>query len=133
MDDRENERLCRLEERVDQLSEALLDTQDQLIEERSRNSALKLVLFTVVSTLILNNKLELGDVLKGLADAERQADPTDPVRAVLAHELQELRSELGRLFAPAQAALSHGVMATLQRGSGGGKLKRLTKAKRLRC
>jgi chromosome segregation ATPase len=116
MDDRENERLRRLEERIDQLSEALLDTQDQLIEERSRNSALKLVLFTVVSTLILNNKLKLGEVLKALADAERQADPTDPVRAALAHELQELRSELGRLFAPAQASLSHGVLATLQRG-----------------
>ncbi len=116
MDDKENERLRRLEERIDQLSEALLDTQDQLIEERSRNSALKLVLFTVVSTLILNNKLKLGEVLKALADAERQADPTDPVRAALAHELQELRSELGRLFAHAQASLSHGVLATLQRG-----------------
>ena len=114
MDDRESKQL--LEVRLDRISEALLDTQDQLIEERSRNSALKLVLFTVVSTLILNNKLELGDVLKGLADAERQADPTDPARAVLAHELQEVRSELGRLFAPAQASLSHGVLATLQRG-----------------
>ena len=114
MDDRESKQL--LEVRLDRISEALLDTQDQLIEERSRNSALKLVLFTVVSTLILNNKLELGDVLKGLADAERQADPTDPVRAVLAHELQEVRSELGRLFAPAQASLSQGVLATLQRG-----------------
>ena len=114
MDDRESKQL--LEVRLDRISEALLDTQDQLIEERSRNSALKLVLFTVVSTLILNNKLELGDVLKGLADAERQADPTDPARAVLAHELQEVRSELGRLFAPAQASLSHGVIATLQRG-----------------
>jgi hypothetical protein len=114
MDDRESKQL--LEVRLDRISEALLDTQDQLIEERSRNSALKLVLFTVVSTLILNNKLELGDVLKGLADAERQADPTDPARAVLAHELQEVRSELGRLFAPAQASLSQGVLATLQRG-----------------
>ena len=114
MDDRESKQL--LEVRLDGISEALLDTQDQLIEERSRNSALKLVLFTVVSTLILNNKLELGDVLKGLADAERQADPTDPARAVLAHELQEVRSELGRLFAPAQASLSQGVLATLQRG-----------------
>ena len=114
MDDRQSKQL--LEVRLDRISEALLDTQDQLIEERSRNSALKLVLFTVVSTLILNNKLELGDVLKGLADAERQADPTDPARAVLAHELQEVRSELGRLFAPAQASLSQGVLATLQRG-----------------
>jgi hypothetical protein len=114
MDDRESKQL--LEVRLDRISEALLDTQDQLIEERSRNSALKLVLFTVVSTLILNNKLELGDVLKGLADAERQADPTDPARAVLAHELLEVRSELGRLFAPAQASLSQGVLATLQRG-----------------
>jgi hypothetical protein len=114
MDDRESKQL--LEVRLDRISEALRDTQDQLIEERSRNSALKLVLFTVVSTLILNNKLELGDVLKGLADAERQADPTDPARAVLAHELQEVRSELGRLFAPAQASLSQGVLATLQRG-----------------
>lgn len=133
MDDRENERLRRLEARVDQLSEALLDTQDQSIEERSRNSALKLLLLTVVSTPILNNKLKLGDVLKGLADAEGQADPTNPNCAALAHEIQEVRSELGQLLAPAQAALSHGVMATLQRGSGGGKLKRLTKAKRLRC
>ena len=116
MDDREKERLRRLEERVDQLSEALLDAQEQLIEERSRNSALKLVLFTVVCTLIVNDKLKLGEVLKGLAEAERQADPTDPVRAVLAHELQEVRSELGRLFAPDQASLSHGVLATLQRG-----------------
>ncbi len=116
MGNMEKERLRRLEERVNQLSEALLGTQEQLIEERSRNSALKLVLFTVVGTLILNDKLKLGEVLKGLAEAERQADPTDPVRAVLAHELQEVRSELGRLFAPAQASLSHGVLATLQRG-----------------
>ncbi len=116
MDGREKERLRWLEARVAQLSDALLDTQDQLIEERSRNSALKLVLFTVVSALILNDKLKLGEVLKGLAEAEGQADPTDPVQAVLAHELQEVRSELGRLFAHAQASLSHGVLATLQRG-----------------
>jgi hypothetical protein len=114
MDDRESKRL--LEVRLDRISEALLDTQDQLIEQRSRNSALKLVLFTVLNALILDNRLELGDVLKGLADAERQADPTDPVRAVLAHEVQETRSELGRLLAPAQVSLSHGVLATLQRG-----------------
>jgi hypothetical protein len=121
MGNMEKERLRRLEERVNQLSEALLGTQEQLIEERSRNSALKLVLFTVVGTLILNDKLKLGEVLKGLAEAERQADPTDPVRAVLAHELQEVRSELGRLFAPTQASLSHGVLATLQRGLSKGK------------
>ncbi len=115
MDDTESKQL--LEVRLDRISEALLDTQDRLIEEQSRNSAFKLVLFTVVNALIVNNKLELGDVLKGFADAERQADPTDPARAVLAHELQEVRSELGRLFAPAQASLSHGVLTTLQRGS----------------
>jgi hypothetical protein len=51
MDDRESKRL--LEVRLDRISEALLDTQDQLIEQRSRNSALKLVLFTVVNALIL--------------------------------------------------------------------------------
>ncbi len=131
MDDRENERLRRLEARVDQLSEALFSTQEQLIEERSRNAALKLLVFTVVGNLILENKLKLGDVLHGLAEAERQASPTDPTRAVLAHEIQEVRSELGRLLAPAQAALSHGVLATLQRGFRRGKLGKLAKAKRM--
>jgi hypothetical protein len=65
----------------------------------------------------MDNRMKLCDMLKGLAEAERQADPTDPVRAVLAHELQEVRSELRRLFALAQAAISRGVLATLQGGS----------------
>jgi hypothetical protein len=116
MDHRDNERLRRLEVRVDQLSEALLDTQEQLFEEQSRHAALKQNLLTVVGTLILNNTLELSDVLNGLAEAERQADPTDPDCAALAHEIQEVRSELGRLLVPAQATLSQGVLATLQRG-----------------
>ncbi len=129
MGDRENERLRRLEARVNQLSEALLSTQEQLVEERSRNAALKLTLFTVVGSLILDNKLKLGDVLHGLAEAERQASPTDPTSAVLAQGIQEVRSELGRLLAPAQAALSHGVLATLQRGFRRGKLDKLAKSK----
>ncbi len=133
MDERGNRRLRRLEARVDKLSEALFDSQDQLIGERARNSALKLVLFTVVDNLIVNDKLNLGDVLKGLAEAEQQADPTDPARAELARELQEVRSELGRLFAPVQASLSHGVLATLQRGFRKGKLEGFINSKRLRC
>lgn len=116
MADTDKERLRRLEAQIAQHSEALLVIQDQLIEERSRNAALKLTVFTLVGTLILNKKLKLGDVLNGLAEAERQADPTDPIRAALAHEVQGLRSELGRLLTPTQDSLSRGVLATLQRG-----------------
>jgi len=116
MADTDNERLRRMETQIALHSEALLVIQDQLIEERSRNAALKLTVFTLVGTLILNKKLKLGDVLNGLAEAERQADPTDPFRAVLAHEVQGLRSELGRLLTPARGSLSRGVLATLQRG-----------------
>jgi hypothetical protein len=116
MGDTDNERLRGLEAQIAQHSEALLVIQDQLIEERSRNAALKLTVFTLVGTLILNKKLKLGDVLNGLAEAERQADPTDPIRAALAHEVQGLRSELGRLLTPTQGSLSRGVLATLQRG-----------------
>ena len=129
MGDSDNERLRRLEAQNRQLSEALLAIQDQLVEERSRNAALKLTVFTVVGMLALNNKLKLGDLLHGLAEAERQADPTDPTRAALSHELQAIRCELGQLLAPARPSLSHGVLTTLQRGLRRGPLKRAAKTK----
>jgi hypothetical protein len=53
MGDGDNERLRRLEAQNGQLSEAVLAIQDQLVEERSRNAALKLTVFTVVGMLAL--------------------------------------------------------------------------------
>ncbi len=116
MDDKENERLRRLEALVYRLSEVLTDISDRLIEERTRTQALRLTLFGLIGVLVLNRKLKLSQVMSALAETERQADPTDPTSAALAHEIQQVRSELGRTLAPAQTTLSQGVLATVLRG-----------------
>ncbi len=94
----ESEHLRRLEERLGQLTQLLIDAGDRLTEERARSDAQRLTLLRLIDLLAVNGRLDLEELRAALSLAEirHQADVKDPNSAALADEIRQLRSELDR-------------------------------------
>ena len=94
----ESEHLRRLEERLGQLTQLLIDAGDRLTEERARSDAQRLTLLRLIDLLAVYGRLDLEELraARSLAEIRHQADAKDPSSAAIAYEIRQMRSELER-------------------------------------
>jgi len=73
----ESEHLRRLEERLGQLTQLLIDAGERLTEERARSDAQRLTLLRLIDLLAVNGRLDLEELRAALSLAVslRQAPP----------------------------------------------------------